>query len=215
MKSGLLAFPAILIAATSWASSTPGGSGNNSHDPTIPVDISGITNGVSEESARNEIDANIDDWKNETAQVSSLKQIACRDTKIEEVIFSQALVPSPILVVDGVEAFSNGNFKGVALTAAENEQLQAIHSAPRVSQADRIQYQISLQQLAMAVSNRSYADAIETYRLRAVAAESYGKLDGVADRCNEYSLRTLRDQDMITAANVLLNLYSQLDQANH
>jgi hypothetical protein len=192
MKTRILSLSVLMIAASSWASGP-----------------------VSAESARNQINANMDDWKNESAQVSSLKNIACRDTKIEEAIYGHALVPSPVLVVDGVKAFANGDFNGVTLTSAERDQLQAIENAAKASPADRLQAQINLQQLAMAVSNRSYSDAIETYLVRAVAAESTAKLDGVADRCNEYTLRMLRDQDMIAAAQTLLNLYSQLDQATN
>lgn len=149
-------------------------------------DISAIMNGVSTESAQHEINANVEDWKNDIAQFTTLRDRACRDTKAEFLIWGHALVPSPVLVVSGVAAVPNGG---------------------------SIQDEINSLQLAMRVSSRSYADAIETYKLRAEVSETYGKLDGVADRCNQYTLQIIRDNDMIAASQKLLALYAQADAA--
>ena len=181
---------------------------------TSTVDVSAIMNGVSTESAQHEIDANVDDWTNDIVQFTTLQSRACRDAKVESAILGSPLVPSPMLAVSAVAEFEDGNFTGVTLLPAELAQLQAIQTAPIDTDADQIQKEISIEQLAMRVSGRSYADAIESYKLRAVAEETYGKLNGVADRCNQYSYQIIRDHDMIAASQRLLALYAQADAAS-
>ncbi len=176
-------------------------------------DLSSITNGVSIASAQNEISANIDDFQNDLVQLQTPMNHACRDTTIETIVLSEPFVPSPDLPYWTVEAFGNGNFKGVTLLQSEQDQLQTVLNSPNDTDAAKIQNAISLQTLMMRVSGRTYAKAIETYKLRASGSETFSKLFGVADRCNQYKLQLIRDNDMIKASQKLLALYEAAEKA--
>jgi hypothetical protein len=196
--------------------------------------LESIQGGVSVESAERQLQANLLDYQNDQLKASSIRTSSCRDTKWIRDIYKNGLVPSPAISLppmpkllteqgpdfsaENAQDFVSNSFTGVSLNPTEKSQLQALEnhlvSSPPSSPEGAMQILITAQELAISISERIYSDSIETYTLRADAAESVAKLDGVEDECNENTLKVARDQAMSQATQVVLNIYQSYQAAS-
>jgi len=185
-----------------------------------------VQGGVSTDSAVRQIQANIDDWQNEEAKAAPERDSSCREARLIRIVWKSGLVASPPIKLatmpklmtlpissQSVTDFVNEAFNGVDLGATEQSELDGLKNRAIRSDADNLGLAIGAQQLAIAVSNRIFSASIETYYDRALVADSYSKLDGAEDTCNEDTLRLSRDGAMIAASQVLLELYRQQSAA--
>lgn len=193
-----LIFVIILAAATSAFA----GEGNPNSQP--PSSLGDLPGGLSIDSVVKEINASIEDWKNERAQAKPDADRICAGVRFWQKIFPGIYREIPYSAVIDAESILENSFSNVVLETQERDQLNAIHAHPGNSILDTLEVQIGLRQLAMTASNRTYAAAIEELDARG----------GAEARCEEASVRVERDLEMIRSAQALIEDYQRYDAAS-
>jgi hypothetical protein len=192
-------------------------------DDGLPSDLGPI----SIESSRRELQARIQDWSDDRADIQPRRVLACALAGMEGAWVSQASggLLAPLLVIRDLPGLlgKKGDLPSapldtplaelaskVKLTAEEAKQVARLRARDITDTSDKIRLFIDTQTLLMRVSGRLYQDQIDFHVSRAQGVAGFFRSDD--EYCKAHGLRVDRDAQMIRAANRVLTYYDFLEQ---